>query len=582
MEQKTASTLEKKIRFGQPTKLFNQDNHVEDLWKDGDYNDHLKTIGKRPSLVSFLKSEVTRQYLLENDEERFSVGREKFYLFMKIPKEVEKFMLYGVLHCVDSFLFVYTYLPVRVVLALVALIIRSFSKCFGFPDDKSKKILSAAEICDLLKTLILIICIMVLWLLDTNMLYHLIKSQSVIKLYIFYNMLDIGDKLLISLGQDTLDALLWTATEPKGRKREHLGVIPHLFLGIVYVIMHSILLLFQATTLNVAINASNKALLTIMMSNNFVELKGSVFKKFDKNNLFQVSCSDIRERFHLVVLLFVVILQTMKGYKWDNIDILWPLVSNAIWVLVAEVFVDWIKHAFITRFNELNIDVYKDYRTSIAYDLTHMLQKQAFSGHSDIVARRMGFIALPLSILFARVFFASVDIGSIPSVLIFLIGYIWVWTWKILITVVIFGKACSIIDQHKLEKMSQNSPVNQSREPKFRSFATSPQHKNGFVPLEVAESDLDIASLPYDLGASSVIFANSTVDLKDAALNEEMLKSNCQDVRVEQTNEDIVTRSVPDIKKELKDQETCTKNEPESLKKSESEPSLVNMTENSG
>jgi len=63
-----------------------------------------------------------------------------------------------------------------------------------------------------------------------------------------------------------------------------------------------------------------------------------------------VSCSDVRERFHLVVLLFIVILQTMKGYKWDNIDILWPLIYNAISVLIAEVFVDWIKHAFITRF----------------------------------------------------------------------------------------------------------------------------------------------------------------------------------------------------------------------------------------
>lgn len=76
---------------------------------------------------------------------------------------------------------------------------------------------------------------MVLGLVDTNMMYHLIKSQSVIKLYMFYNMLDIGDRLLISLGQDTIDALLWTATEPKGRKREHLGVIPHLLLAIVYV-----------------------------------------------------------------------------------------------------------------------------------------------------------------------------------------------------------------------------------------------------------------------------------------------------------------------------------------------------------
>jgi hypothetical protein len=49
-----------------------------------------------------------------------------------------------------------------------------------------------------------------------------------------------------------------------------------------------------------------------------VELKGSVFKKFDKNNLFQVSCSDVRERFHLFVLLFVVVLQTMKEYSWKE------------------------------------------------------------------------------------------------------------------------------------------------------------------------------------------------------------------------------------------------------------------------
>jgi len=49
-----------------------------------------------------------------------------------------------------------------------------------------------------------------------------------------------------------------------------------------------------ATTLNVAFNSHNQSLLTIMMSNNFVELKGSVFKKFGKPNLFQMSCSDVR------------------------------------------------------------------------------------------------------------------------------------------------------------------------------------------------------------------------------------------------------------------------------------------------
>lgn len=66
-------------------------------------------------------------------------------------------------------------------------------------------------------------------------MYHLIKSQSVIKLYIFYNMLEVGDRLFSAFGQDTIDALFWTATEPRGRKREHLGVIPHLLVAIVYV-----------------------------------------------------------------------------------------------------------------------------------------------------------------------------------------------------------------------------------------------------------------------------------------------------------------------------------------------------------
>ncbi|XP_019769437.1 protein TAPT1 homolog isoform X1 [Dendroctonus ponderosae] len=582
MEERAASALEKKLRFRQPAKTWEIDENIENLAGNDErpHMDHPKT-ERSSSLFSFLKTEVTRNYLLENDEERFSIGREKFYLFMKIPKELEKFLFYGVMHCTDSFLFVYTYLPVRVFLALSALVSRLFSTCFGSSHTSSPRILSPAEICDLLKAVILIVSIMVLWLIDTNMMYHLIKSQSVIKLYIFYNMLDIGDRLLISLGQDTIDALLWTATEPRGRKREHLGLIPHLFLAIIYVIMHSILILFQATTLNVAVNANNKALLTIMMSNNFVELKGSVFKKFDKNNLFQVSCSDVRERFHLVVLLFVVILQTMREYNW-KIDILWQLIFDSFAVLVAELLVDWIKHAFITRFNELNADVYKDYRTSIAYDLTHKLQKHPFSGHSDLVARRMGFIALPLGVLCARVLFSAIHLYNLPAMIIFLIGYLGVWSLKILNTILIFGMACRIIAQHKLERTAQNSPVNnvESRDKLRNVGASSPQHaifKSHSSVLEDNELKLSISG--SDLAAAA-IFANSTVDLKDARLNEELLKNSSEDLRME-LSEEIVTRSVPDIKKELKFDETVgAKNEVESLKKSESEPSLVNLADN--
>lgn len=104
-----------------------------------------------------------------------------------------------------------------------------------------------------------------------------------------------------------------------------------------------------------------------MMSNNFVELKGSVFKKFDRSNLFQVisrdnlynlpfqvSCSDVRERFHLFALLFVVVVQTMKEYGWRE-DSFWTLAPDCLLVLGAEILVDWLKHAFITRCFCLNL-----------------------------------------------------------------------------------------------------------------------------------------------------------------------------------------------------------------------------------
>ena len=52
----------------------------------------------------------------------------------------------------------------------------------------------------------------------------------------------VADKLFTSFGQDILDALFWTATEPRSRRREHVGVLPHLLLAIVYVCILVLLL----------------------------------------------------------------------------------------------------------------------------------------------------------------------------------------------------------------------------------------------------------------------------------------------------------------------------------------------------
>jgi hypothetical protein len=47
-------------------------------------------------------------------------------------------------------------------------------------------------------------------------------------------MLDVAERLLSTIGHDVMEALLWTATEPK--KPKYL-VLPHLFFSIVYVCM---------------------------------------------------------------------------------------------------------------------------------------------------------------------------------------------------------------------------------------------------------------------------------------------------------------------------------------------------------
>ena len=54
-----------------------------------------------------------------------------------------------------------------------------------------------AEIIDLLKGLIIVVCVYMMTYIDTSMMYHLIKSQSVIKLYLFYNMLEVSTIILL-------------------------------------------------------------------------------------------------------------------------------------------------------------------------------------------------------------------------------------------------------------------------------------------------------------------------------------------------------------------------------------------------
>ncbi|XP_069387130.1 transmembrane anterior posterior transformation protein 1 homolog isoform X4 [Paralichthys olivaceus] len=379
------------------------------------------------------------------------------------------------------------------------------------------RLLQPAQVCDVLKGLIMVLCFSMMHYVDYSMMYHLIRGQSVIKLYIIYNMLEVADRLFSSFGQDILDALYWTATEPKERKRDSIGVIPHFLMAVFYVFLHSILIMVQASTLNVAFNSHNKSLLTIMMSNNFVEIKGSVFKKFEKNNLFQMSNSDIKERFTSYVLLLIVCLRNMEQFSW-NPEHLWVLFPDVFMVVTSEVAVDVIKHAFITKFNDITADVYSEYRASLAFDLVSSRQKNACTDYSDSVARRMGFIPLPLAVLLIRVVMTSVKVqGALSYTCVFLF-YLGMVTLKVLNSIVLLGKSCVYVKRANMEDklFEKPSTTTASSSAKTPSKAEPARCRTPSGESKVDEIPATPCSPPSSSSSSSSTSSSSSVTTQPA------------------------------------------------------------------
>jgi len=196
-------------------------------------------------------------------------------------------------------------------------------------------------------------------------------------------------------------------------------------LALIYNVIHAAALFYQVITLNVAVNSYSNALLTLLLSNQFVEIKSSVFKKIEKDNLFQMTCADVVERFTLWFMLVIIALRNIvevgglsvlsgegpsESLK-DTVPIrgssIFPtftilpdwtgeVVSPFIMVIGSEMLVDWIKHSYISKFNGVKPAVYKRYLDVLAKDY----YTNAFVNQNLI--KRLGLPVIPLSCLFIR------------------------------------------------------------------------------------------------------------------------------------------------------------------------------------
>ena len=164
-------------------------------------------------------------------------------------------------------------------------------------------------------------------------------------------------------------------------------------------VIHTSMLFFQVVTLNVAVNSYSNALLSLLMSNQFVEIKGTVFKKFEKENLFQMSCADIIERFHLSLLLTLILIRNLIEHTnslTTPLALPWSkLCMPFFMVLGSELFVDWCKHAFITKFNHIRPSIYTRFMDVLCLDFVKE-GREAYIDQSPVVSRRMGLPTVPL------------------------------------------------------------------------------------------------------------------------------------------------------------------------------------------
>ncbi|XP_076912139.1 protein POLLEN DEFECTIVE IN GUIDANCE 1-like [Bidens hawaiensis] len=279
--------------------------------------------------------------------------RERVYdTIFRMPWRCELVIDVGFFVCLDSFLSLLTIMPIRLL-----------TTCWRLLKARQLKMLSAAELSDFGCFLMLISGVILLQQTDISLIYHMIRGQGTIKLYVVYNVLEIFDKLCQNFGGDVLQTLFNTADGLANCSPEHTRCMLWRFisdevLAVASSIIHSFILLAQAITLSTCIVADNNALFALLVSNNFSEIKSNVFKRFSKDNIQSLVYFDSVERFHIASFLIFVLAQNIleaEGPWFEN------FLYNALVVYLCELMIDIIKHSFVAKFNEIKPIVYSEF-----------------------------------------------------------------------------------------------------------------------------------------------------------------------------------------------------------------------------
>ncbi|OBA21754.1 DUF747-domain-containing protein [Metschnikowia bicuspidata var. bicuspidata NRRL YB-4993] len=360
-------------------------------------------------------------------------SQEQLANMVKVPFYLEKFICFGLLVCSNAFLTLFTLVPLK-----IAIVTFTAFKEFLYSPQRDMTILirKLHFVKRDLITLLLIISSVALLstrLLEVSRLYHDIRGQAHIKLYVMFGVLEVTDKLLSSIALEIFTVLvglpLTNMTPNRFGKLVFFSVI-----ALVFFACHSYVLIYQSVALHVAANSYSNALLALLLSNQFSELKGAVFKKFEREGLFQITMSDLTERFQLSIMLFVIALRNLSQLSSTQLSLVpdswksWNKWFGAIFgpsvvVLGSEILVDWIKHCYISKFNLIRPRTYENFLYVLSTDF-----KEVFTSNSKtctlhevsdyiILTRRIGLPIIPLTICFLRMALKDLRQFFLPSCL---------------------------------------------------------------------------------------------------------------------------------------------------------------------
>ncbi|KAG4401028.1 hypothetical protein GLYMA_07G191900v4 [Glycine max] len=318
-------------------------------------------------------------------------GRERVYdTIFRLPWRCELLIDVGFFVCFNSFLSLLTIMPMRIAMTIWRLL---KTRKFKRP--------STIELSDFGCFLIMACGVIVLQQIDISLIYHMIRGQATIKLYVIYNMLEIFDKLCQNFIGDVLPMLFHSAEELARCPPETESMkfwIWRFISDQVLAVVASI----QAITLSACIVSHYNALPALLVSNNFAEIKSYVFKGYSRDNVHSMVYSDSIERFHISAFILFVLAQNILEAEgpWFG-----SFISNILLVYLFEMGIDIIKHSFIAKFNNI---------APIAYsEFLEVLCKQTLHMQTEGAKKKLTFVPLAPACVVIRVL-APVYAANLP------------------------------------------------------------------------------------------------------------------------------------------------------------------------